>query len=269
MVYRFGAFELDDERYELRTAGRQVPIEPKAFEVLRYLLQHHDRVVTKQELLEHHWADTFVTESALTRCMAKIRRAVHMDDAPPIIRTVHGQGYHLVATVEREPSTAPSSSTTPPKRSKILIVDDEPFNLDILDQELEALGYDTVRATNVQEALEQVAAQTPDLILLDVMMPVMDGLTVCQTLKSQEATRLIPIVIMTALDAMEDRLKGINAGADDFLTKPVHEEELLARIQTSLALKHAMDRKIDELQHLKDQVAQFVRQVSPPDHLSQ
>src|SRR5918996_6398403 len=114
--------------------------------------------------------------------------------------------------------------------SKILIVDDEPFNVDYLEQELEDLGYETVSATNGQEALEKVATEAPDLILLDVMMPVMDGFTVCRILKDHEETRLIPIVIMTALDAAEDRVKGIKAGADDFLTKPVHEEELLARI---------------------------------------
>jgi two-component system cell cycle response regulator len=107
--------------------------------------------------------------------------------------------------------------------SKILIVDDEPFNVDYLEQELEDLGYDTVSAQNGREALERVAAELPDLILLDVMMPVMDGFSVCRTLKGNDDTRLIPIVIMTALDGIEDRIKGIEAGADDFLTKPVNQ----------------------------------------------
>src|SRR5687768_10145484 len=115
------------------------------------------------------------------------------------------------------------------ERSKILIVDDEPFNVDLLEQELKERGYDTVSASNGQEALAMVAAESPDLILLDVMMPIMDGFTVCRILKEQEETRLIPIVIMTALDAVEDRINGIEAGADDFLTKPVNDRELLAR----------------------------------------
>jgi DNA-binding response OmpR family regulator len=115
--------------------------------------------------------------------------------------------------------------------------------------------------------LAQVAAAAPDLILLDVMMPVMDGFTVCRILKEQEATRLIPIIIMTALDAVADRVQGIKAGADDFLTKPVHEEELLARIETALKLKHTVDRQIGELRALKDHVAQFVRLVTTPDAL--
>jgi len=144
------------------------------------------------------------------------------------------------------------------KRSKILIVDDEPFNVDYLEQELEDLGCQTVSASNGQEALQQVAAEAPDLILLDVMMPIMDGFTVCRILKGDDDTRLIPIVIMTALDGMEDRIKGIEAGADDFLTKPVNQRELIARIQTALKLKHTVDRKISEIGRIKDHFAKFV-----------
>src|SRR5215469_1562791 len=119
-------------------------------------------------------------------------------------------------------------------RSKILIVDDEPFNVDYLEQELEYLGYETITATNGQEALQKVKTDAPDLILLDVMMPVMDGLMVCRLLKEDEETRLTPIIIMTALDRIEDRIEGIKAGADDFLTKPVDDRELVARIETTL-----------------------------------
>ena len=146
----------------------------------------------------------------------------------------------------------------------ILIVDDDPLNVDYLEQALDGLGYKTLIATNGQEALDQVAA-APDLILLDVIMPVMDGFTVCRLLKAQEETRLIPIVMMTALDAVADRITGIKAGADDFLTKPVHEEELMARIATALTLKHTIDRRMGEFHALKEQVAQFVRLVMPPE----
>jgi CheY-like chemotaxis protein len=144
------------------------------------------------------------------------------------------------------------------ERSKILIVDDEPFNVDLLEQQLEELGYETVSAAHGQEALAQVATEAPDLILLDVMMPIMDGFTVCRILKENEETRLIPIVIMTALGAVEDRIKGIEAGADDFLTKPVDDRELQARIQTALKLKHTVDRKLGELRRVKDHFAKFV-----------
>jgi DNA-binding response OmpR family regulator/TolB-like protein len=130
--------------------------------------------------------------------------------------------------------------------SKILIVDDQPFNVDLLEQELEALDYQTTAAYDGQQALDRVAEDKPDLILLDVMMPVLDGFTVCKILKGDPETMLIPIIIMTALDDIDDRIQGIEAGADDFLTKPVNERELKARIETALRLKQAMEGRIDD-----------------------
>ncbi|GIX48592.1 MAG: hypothetical protein KatS3mg131_2803 [Candidatus Tectimicrobiota bacterium] len=144
------------------------------------------------------------------------------------------------------------------RQAKILIVDDEPFNVDLLEQLLEELGYETVSACNGQEALEKVAAAAPDLLLLDVMMPGLDGFAVCRRLKDNEETRLIPIVMMTALGSVEDRIRGIEAGADDFLTKPVDERELLARIRTTLRLKETVERKLGELRRIKDHFAKFV-----------
>ena len=142
--------------------------------------------------------------------------------------------------------------------SKILIVDDEPDIVAYLEQLLAALGYATLSAGNGKEALEKVAAESPDLILMDVMMPVMDGITACAALKGKDATRLTPIVIMTALGSMEDRVRGIEAGADDFLIKPVDNRELMARIQTALKLKHAVDRKLRELHRIRDHFSKFV-----------
>ena len=258
----------------MRCAGQLVAIEPKVFEVLVYLIKHRDRVVTKEELLEQCWSGTFVSEAALTRCLTKVRKTVQPEPAgPSVIKTSYGRGYCFVAPVtvlSHEPSLPLSPAThdaTPVAtgRSKILIVDDEPFNVDYLEQELEDRGYETISATNGQEALEKVAAEAPDLILLDVMMPVMDGFTVCRILKDHEETRLIPIIIMTALDAVADRIQGIKAGADDFLTKPVHEEELFARIATALKLKHTVDRRIGELHALKEHFAKFVRLVTTPE----
>jgi class 3 adenylate cyclase/ActR/RegA family two-component response regulator len=139
-----------------------------------------------------------------------------------------------------------------------LIVDDEPNNIDYLEQELEGLGYKTISARNGAEAIAIVKVTPPDLILLDVMMPVMDGFSACTMLKGSEETRFIPIVMMTALDGIEDRVKGIRAGADDFLTKPVDERELMARIETSLRLKEAMDLKFGGLHRMNDHLARFV-----------
>jgi DNA-binding response OmpR family regulator len=272
MIYHFGPYQLDAQRGELRCASHPVVIEPKVFDVLVYLLQHRDRIVTKEELLEHCWAGTFVSEAALTRCLAKVRKVIEPALAgAPVIQTRYGRGYRFVAPVTEQlpapvqPRQPLASTPTPdiPQRSTILIVDDEPFNVDYLEQTLAELGYATISATNGQEALDKVAADAPDLILLDVMMPVMDGFTVCRLLKDQEETQLIPIIIMTALDAKADRIAGIQAGADDFLTKPVDEAELVARIETALKLKHTVDRRLGEFSALKDQVAQLVHFVTP------
>src|SRR5215470_10748932 len=222
MIYHFGPYQLEVHRGELRCASRPVVIEPKGFDVLVYLIEHRDRIVTKDELLEHCWAGTFVSEAALTRCLAKIRKVIEPESAGSlVIQTSYGRGYRFVAPVTVLPLApvlplrppAPDPTLGAPRRSTILIVDDKPFNVDYLEQELADLGYETISATNGQEALEKVAAEAPDLILLDVMMPVMDGFTVCRILKDHEETRLIPIIIMTALDAVADRIQGIKAGA--------------------------------------------------------
>jgi DNA-binding NarL/FixJ family response regulator len=143
----------------------------------------------------------------------------------------------------------------PPAR--ILIVDDEPLNVDYLEQELEELGYVTESATDGLEALDRVAAAPPDLVLLDVMMPGMDGISALRVLKADPETRLIPVVLMTALNAIEDRVRGIEAGADDFLSKPVDERELVARIRTALSLKRAIDETVDELRSTSAQLERY------------
>src|SRR4029434_4837372 len=105
-------------------------------------------------------------------------------------------------------------------QAKILVVDDEAKNVKLLEAILLPRGYEVVHASNGEEALQQVQQERPDLILLDVMMPVMDGFEACRILKENADTRLIPVVIMTALGQMEDRIKGIEAGAHDFLNTP-------------------------------------------------
>jgi DNA-binding response OmpR family regulator len=145
-------------------------------------------------------------------------------------------------------------------QAKILVVDDEADNVRILEALLLRRGYEVIKARNGAEALQQVDREQPDIILLDVMMPIMDGFEVCKILKDNPETRLIPVVIMTALGQVEDRVKGIEAGADDFLTKPVHRDELLARIQTSLRLKQAITQQMEHLQHTRAHLTKFVPQ---------
>jgi adenylate cyclase len=145
-----------------------------------------------------------------------------------------------------------------PPLATILIVDDEPLNVDYLEQELADCGYATVSATRGQEAIEKAITEEPELILLDVRMPDMDGFAVCRLLKADERTQLIPVVMMTALGAREDRIRGIEAGADDFLTKPVDQRELLARVGTALRMKRTIDRKLNALRHVNAHLAKFV-----------
>jgi DNA-binding response OmpR family regulator len=142
--------------------------------------------------------------------------------------------------------------------TNILVVDDNPQNLTLIRTILRRHGYDSRLASSGEEALRRVRQTPPDLIILDVMMPGMDGIEVCRRLKDDEATRLIPIVIMTALDQPEDKIRGIEAGADDFLFKPVNQAELMARVRTTLRLKQTIDRKMGLLLHMKEHLSKFV-----------
>ncbi|MGD8983881.1 MAG: response regulator [Desulfobacteraceae bacterium] len=125
----------------------------------------------------------------------------------------------------------------------ILIVDDEPTNVDMLSQELDEEGYNLMTAYDGEEALIRVQEHQPDLILLDVMMPKVDGFTVCRILKGSGKTILIPVILLTALRGHEDRVRGIEAGADDFISKPFDRDELLAKIRVLLRQKRHRDEQ--------------------------
>ena len=126
-------------------------------------------------------------------------------------------------------------------RPTILIVDDDFQNLKLLEGMLFPIDCELIKATNGIDTLSVVQKTAVDLIILDVMMPEMDGYEVCQQLKTNEATRLIPVVLVTALDDREAKIKGINAGADDFITKPANKMELLARTKSLIRLKRLND----------------------------
>src|SRR6266852_293157 len=157
----------------------------------------------------------------------------------------------------RQPASKGKGQAMEPA-AKILIVDDNEQNLTLIRVILRRHGYDSRLARSGEEALQQVVAAPPDLIILDVMMPGIDGIEVCRRLKDDAKTRLIPIVIMTALNQPEDKIRGIEAGADDFLTKPVNQAELMARVRTTLKLKQTIDQKVQVLVHIKEHLAKFV-----------
>jgi serine phosphatase RsbU (regulator of sigma subunit) len=124
---------------------------------------------------------------------------------------------------------------------KILIVDDEPFNLDYLEQELEDSNFNIVTASNGQEALDKVKSESPDLILLDIMMPVMDGFEVLGHLKTDLTARDIPVVVISAQSDLRSMVRGIQLGAEDYLPKPFEPVLLHARISSSLEKKRLRD----------------------------
>ena len=128
-----------------------------------------------------------------------------------------------------------------PPNARILVVDDEPQNVRLLQIRLQAAGYTVLTATSGQEALELTQADAPDLILLDIMMPGMNGFEVCQRIRAEEATQFIPVVMVTALSDTEDRIKAIEAGADDFISKPFDSHEVLARVRSLVRIKRYHD----------------------------
>src|SRR5919106_6073352 len=125
--------------------------------------------------------------------------------------------------------------------ARILVVDDVPANVKLLEARLSAEYFDVLTASNGAEALDLCSRSECDIILLDVMMPDMDGFEVCRRLKSNPATHFIPVVIITALDSPSDRVRGLEAGADDFLTKPVSDIVLIARVRSLTRLKMMTD----------------------------
>jgi putative two-component system response regulator len=137
-----------------------------------------------------------------------------------------------------------SSGIAPHSRPKVLVVDDIAANRELLEGYLADLGYEVRQARDGIEALDAVAADEPDLILLDIDMPRLDGIAVCEQLKSHPLRRLIPIVILTASNDRDTKLRGIAAGADDYLSKPFDPKELL--IRTKVLLRHrALNQRLD------------------------
>ncbi len=142
-----------------------------------------------------------------------------------------------------------SESTTP---SKILVVDDNHANAELLEAYLLDTGAVMTLAYSGTEALEKIASDQPDIILLDVMMPDISGFEVCETLKKNPATRDIPIIMVTALTELEDVEKGVLVGTDDFLSKPVNRLELLTRVKSLLRLRHLKNELARTLAYLDE-----------------
>ena len=147
--------------------------------------------------------------------------------------------------------------------ARILVVDDQRANVEMMAGVLKARGYDVLTAQDGEAALERVRAGSPDVVVSDILMPGMDGYEMCRRLRADAATALLPVVLVTSLDAQGERIKGLEVGADDFISKPVKWEELFARVKALLRVKSLQDElkgwnaKLEE--RVREQVAQLER----------
>lgn len=132
-------------------------------------------------------------------------------------------------------------------KAKILVVDDEPDALELIDVNLRAAGFEVILADDGREALQKARAIMPDLIVLDVMLPETDGLEVCKTLRRENATARIPIIMLTARAAEMDRVLGLELGADDYITKPFSPRELILRVRNLLERASAGVKKNEQI----------------------
>jgi two-component system cell cycle response regulator len=187
------------------------------------------------------------------------------------------------AATSPEPSGAPAAPVvgvaTPPAaqpaaaqpaadtRSRILVVDDHEDNIEVLRVRLESWGYIVAAAENGADALAFVEGTPPDLILLDVMMPEMDGIEVARRIKANKALPFIPIIMQTALDSTEDKVEGLEAGADDYITKPIDFAELKARLRSMLRIKR-LQEALEEREKELLEVNERLRYMSQTDGLT-
>jgi len=146
--------------------------------------------------------------------------------------------------------------------AKVLVVDDTPHTVKLLADLLGVKGYAVTTAASGEEALAKVAAEPPDLVLLDIMMPGLSGYDVCRRLRADPQTALLPVVLVTSLDPQGERIKGIEAGADDFLPKPINQAELFARVRSLLRIKALQDEVRQQAQTLRDWNATLEQRVA-------
>src|SRR5215472_8233036 len=161
---------------------------------------------------------------------------------------------------ETTPTLLAPSLAKSTRRGIVLVVDDEEQNRTLLRDPLEVNGFEVIEADNGIKALQKVDEQPPDVILLDLMMPKMDGFEVCRRLKERPNTAHVPILMLTALSERKERLTGIAAGANDFLTKPVDVHDVILRVGNAVEAK----KLHDQLQAEREKSERLLRNMLPP-----
>src|SRR5260370_5470085 len=228
------------------------------------------------DLGAHH--DPAVRGKDAHRSLLRLLRAAHR--FPAHARALPGgqpeaRGAHYPALPDRRSAAGfrgPGIGQERPRRdripgmtarmaARILVVDDQRANAEMMAEVLRARGYEVLTAPSGEAALAQVGAVRPDILVSDILMPGMDGYEICRRLRDDAATALLPIILVTSLDAQAERVKGLEAGADDFLSKPVNWEELFARVQSLLRVKALQDELKQLNQQLEERVSDQVAQL--------
>jgi PleD family two-component response regulator len=146
---------------------------------------------------------------------------------------------------------------SPTKKTVVLVVDDHPTNLSVLIDYLNETGFKVLIAQSGERALRQISYVQPDVILLDIMMPGIDGFETCRRLKANEETRDIPVIFMTALSDVDSKVKGFRVGGVDYITKPFQQEEVLARLTTHLTIRNLQKLLVAHNTELQDALAKI------------
>ncbi|RJP21924.1 MAG: response regulator [Candidatus Abyssobacteria bacterium SURF_5] len=147
------------------------------------------------------------------------------------------------------------------KQALVLIVDDHKLTRELLKTYLRGVEFATIEAENGQEALSKLASHLPDLVILDLLMPLLDGFEVCRQIKENPRTALLPVIVATGLDDFDAKMKALEAGADDFIHKPVNEQELLMRVKNHLRIKQLTD----DLENAENVIVALIRTVEAKD----
>ncbi len=261
-----GATALAEVSQRLEYQGRAADLTQSQQEY-QQLTQHYYQLLRALAALLPDNVIVQATQTALQQALPKVKTAT----VTPIETSAQqGIPYAKVAVEEKnnegDKVVSPEFSTSlndavNPEHSLILVVDDQPYDTLLVSAYLRDEGFNVITANKGEDALKLVAEQQPSIVLSDVMMPGMNGFEVCQSIKERDESALTPVVLITSLEGQQDRIKGLKAGADEFLSKPINREELMARVRSLLRYQQTR-AKLEEAQkeHLK---SMFKRYVSP------